>query len=348
MSGTSIAPQPLIRFGPMSLSLTHLPSTRLSHLAPGIALCVGLALAATALHALPGLGVLSAMILAILLGMALHNVWGTPHWAKAGATFAVRRLLRLAIVLLGLQLTVGQLGQVGVRGLAIIAATLAATFIATKMLGRVLGVEAKLAELIAAGTAVCGASAVIAVDGVTRASDEDVAYAVACVTVFGGIAMFLYPALVPLLHLAPSAYGLWAGASIHEIAQVVAAGFQDGTVAGHAATIAKLARVSLLAPLVLTLGFTRARGAKASVPLPGFVLGFVAMVLLNSAAVIPPTIKADIATLTTFLLAMSLAAMGLGTDIAKLKAKGLRPLLLGAAAWIFIAGFSLVLVETLL
>lgn len=334
----------------MSLSLTHIPTTRLSHLLPGIALCAALALAAMALHALPGLGVLSAMILAILLGAGLHNVWGTPHWAKAGATFAVRRLLRLAIVLLGLQLTVAQLGQVGIRGLAIIAATLAATFIATKMLGRLLRVDAKLAELIAAGTAVCGASAVIAVDGVTHATDEDVAYAVACVTVFGGIAMFLYPALVPLLHLAPSDYGLWAGASIHEIAQVVAAGFQDGTVAGHAATIAKLARVSLLAPLVLTLGIVRARGAKAeraTVPLPGFVLGFVAMVLLNSAAVIPPAIKADIASLTTFLLAMSLAAMGLGTDIAKLKAKGLRPLALGAAAWIFIAGFSLVLVKAL-
>lgn len=333
-----------------SLSLA-IPSQAANRVLPGVALCAGMALAATALHAVPGLGVFSAMILAILLGMLLHNLVGTPEWAKAGATFAVKRILRVAIVLLGLQLTVQQLGQVGAAGLCIIAVTLSVSFLFTRWLGRLLGVEEKLAILIAAGTAVCGASAVIAVDGVTRAPDEDVAYAVACVTVFGGIAMFLYPALAPLVDLSPNAYGLWAGASIHEIAQVVAAAFQRGTEAGHAGTIAKLARVSLLAPLVLVLGISRAQKTNtdhARPPLPGFVLGFVAMVLLNSLVTIPPALKTDIAGLTTFLLALSLAAMGLGTDIVRLRAKGLRPLALGAAAWLFIAGFSLLLVKNLM
>jgi uncharacterized integral membrane protein (TIGR00698 family) len=318
-------------------------------LLPGIGLCALLALAATALHALPGLGAFSAMILAILLGMAFHNLVGTPGWAQAGAVFSVRRILRLAIVLLGLQLTVQQLAQVGMTGLFIVVATLTVSFLFTRWLGGVLGVEEKLSTLIAAGTAVCGASAVVAVDGVTHAPDEDVAYAVACVTVFGGIAMFLYPALGPALP--PHVYGLWTGASIHEIAQVVAAGFQRGPEAGHAATIAKLARVSLLAPLVLVLGFRRRRDTAAAggpLPLPGFLLAFVATVLLNSVVVVPAAIKADIAMMTTFLLALSLAAMGLGTDIAKLRAKGLRPLALGAAAWLFIAGFSLLLVEELM
>lgn len=338
----------------MSLSLPVCRPTPFFHLRallPGIGLCALLALAATALHMLPGLGAFSAMIVAIALGMAFHNLAGTPHWAQAGAIFSVRRILRLAIVLLGLQLTVQQLAQVGLTGLFIVAASLAACFLFTRWLGGVLGVEKKLATLIAAGTAVCGASAVIAVDGVTRAPDEDVAYAVACVTVFGGLAMFLYPEIAPLLALGPRAYGLWAGASIHEIAQVVAAAFQRGPEAGHAATIAKLARVSMLAPLVLTLGIFRPRNpgaTRAGLPVPGFLLGFVAMVLLNSLVTIPPAIKADIAAVTTFLLALSLAAMGLGTDIAKLRAKGLRPLALGAAAWLFIAGFSLLLVKGLM
>lgn len=335
------------------MSSSALPLSRTVHphwrrLLPGIALCAGLAAAATALHAVPGLSILSAMILAILLGMLFHNLAGTPAWAKPGAAFSVRWILRGAIVLLGLQLTVQQLREAGLTSLAVIAVTLAASFVFTKALGRVLKVDAKLAELIAAGTAVCGASAVIAVDSVTRAPDEDVAYAVACVTVFGGIAMFAYPALYPLLGLTPHAYGLWAGASIHEIAQVIAAAFQHGADAGHTATIAKLARISLLAPLVLILGLVRARqGAARSgpLPLPAFVLGFVAMVALNSAVAIPARLHADLNQVTAFLLALSLAAMGLHTDIRKLRAKGLRPLLLGAAAFVFIAVFSLALIR---
>ncbi len=325
-------------------TLPFVPAGR--RILPGVALCAALAALATALHAAPGLGVFSAMILAILLGALFHNLVGTPGWARPGAAFSVRWILRGAIVLLGLQLTVQQLGEAGLSSLAIIAATLIASFVFTKWLGRVLGVERKLAELIAAGTAVCGASAVIAVDGVTRASDEDVAYAVACVTVFGGCAMFVYPLLPDILHLSPRAYGLWAGASIHEIAQVIAASFQQGPAAGHFATIAKLARVSMLAPLVLVLGMHKPGApSRGKLPLPGFVLGFIAMVCINSINLLPANLHTDLTQLTAFLLALSLAAMGLGTDIAKLRAKGLRPLLLAAAAWLFIAGFSLTLIE---
>jgi len=215
----------------------------------------------------------------------------------------------------------------------------------------VLGVEAKLTELIAAGTSICGASAVIATNTVTNAPDEDVAYAVACVTVFGTIAMFGYPLLPALLHLSPRAYGLWTGASIHEIAQVVAAAFQDGKDAGQFGTIAKLSRVMMLAPVVLTLGYLASRGAAhhgrmaARAPLPWFVLGFIALVGLNSVVAIPAAAKAFAIPATTFLLSMALAAMGLETDIAKLKAKGLRPFFLGLAAFLFIATFSLTLVH---
>lgn len=318
---------------------------------PGLLLTAGIAASSFALRKLPGMSVLSPMILSIAIGMAFHNIVGTPSWAKAGVVFSLRRILRFAIILLGLQLTASQVLAVGGSGLAVVVATLAATFIATTLIGRWMGIEPKLVQLIAAGTSICGASAVIATNTVTDAPDEDIAYAVACVTVFGSIAMFLYPMLPGVLHLDPHAFGLWAGSSIHEIAQVVAAAYQDGTQAGDFATIAKLSRVMMLAPVIILLGLlARSRsadgqGKRAKVPMPWFVIGFIALVGLNSVVSIPATIKAPVGLGTTFMLSMALAAMGLETDIGKLRAKGLKPALLGLIAFCFIAGFSLLLIK---
>jgi uncharacterized integral membrane protein (TIGR00698 family) len=306
-----------------------------------------------ALRQLPGLGLFSPMVLSIMAGIVFHNVIGTPARAKAGVIFSLRRILRFAIILLGLQLTAQEVIEVGARGMAVIASTLAATFLFTTWLGRMIGVDRKLTELIAAGTSICGASAVIATNTVTQARDEDVAYAVACVTVFGSIAMFAYPLLPTILHLDAYAFGLWSGASIHEIAQVVAAAFQDGKQAGEFATIAKLSRVMMLAPTVIALGLLAARRAgrpghahsHAKPPLPWFVLGFIALVIVNSIATVPPEARGVIVPATTFLLSMALAAMGLETDLARLKAKGVRPFILGFSAFLFIAGFSLMLVK---
>lgn len=320
---------------------------------PGLLLTTTIAGAAFALRLAPGLSTFSPMILAILIGIGFHNLIGTPRRARPGVVFSLRRILRFAIILLGLQLTAAQVIEVGPKGMGVIALTLLCTFLFTTWLGRVLGIDRRLSELIAAGTSICGASAVVAMNTVTGARDEDVAYAVACVTVYGSIAMFTYPFLPGLLHLDPRAYGLWAGASIHEIAQVIAAAFQDGRQAGEFATIAKLFRVMMLAPVVITVGVAATRRARRAghahgstkAPMPWFVIGFVALVGLNSVVQMPADLRAIIATSTTFLLSIALAAMGLETDIANLRAKGLRPLVLGLAAFLFISGFSLALVK---
>jgi uncharacterized integral membrane protein (TIGR00698 family) len=322
-------------------------------LAPGLGLTAAIALIATGLHGLPMVSSFSPMILAILIGMVFHNVVGTPAIARPGVTFSMKRILRLAIILLGLQLTAAQVAAVGLTGVAIIVAGLVCTFGFTVLMGRALRVDPKLAELIAAGTSICGASAVICTNTVTEARDEDVVYAVACVTVFGSLAMFLYPLLPGLLHLDSHAFGLWTGASIHEIAQVVAAAFQDGQQAGQFGTVAKLTRVMMLAPVVISLGVIAARRASRAAPaekrkappLPWFVLGFIALVALNSLVPVPASIKPAAAGVTTFMLSMALAAMGLETEFGKLRAKGLRPLLLGAFAWLFIGGFTLTLIK---
>lgn len=326
---------------------------KITKLIPGLAVSGGLVALAFGLRSLPGIALFSPMILAILIGMAFHNLVGTPKRAVPGVKFAMRHILRFAVALLGLQLTTQQLAEVGVTGVTIIAATLACTFLLTKWLGARLGVEARLTELIAAGTSICGASAVVAVNTVTDAHDEDVAYAVACVTLFGTVAMFVYPLLPGLLHLAPHGFGLWAGASIHEVAQVVAAAFQDGKEAGEFGTIAKLARVGMLAPVVMILAVLAPPAAhsphaapRKKVVVPGFVIGFVGLVLFNSAVKIPEALHHGTALLTTILLSVALAALGLETDIRKISGKGLKPMVLAAAASLFIACFSLILVKT--
>lgn len=320
--------------------------------APGLALVAATGGIGLAARGLIGGGVVSAPIAAILSGMAVRAVIGRPDWAAPGVAFAMRRLLRIAVALLGLQLTAAGIASIGVAGVGILAATLAATFAFTVWLGRRLGVEAGLAELIAAGTAVCGASAVAAVNAVTGARHEDVTYAIACVTIFGTLSMLLYPLLAGPLGLDSHGFGLWAGASIHEVAQVVAAAFQAGPDAGELGTVAKLTRVMMLAPLVSTLILLAARRrpeAGRSLPLTGlvpmFVVAFIVLALVNSTGVVPSALRHGAAELTTVLLTAALAAMGLETAPRRLAAKGMRPLALAAAAWVFIAGFSLALIE---
>jgi uncharacterized integral membrane protein (TIGR00698 family) len=318
----------------------------------GILLTVAIAATAFGLRLIPGLSIASPMIIAVGIGIAANAAVGVPVWAHAGLSFVLRRVLRFAIVLLGLQLTAAQVIDVGAVGIGIIAVTLVSTFFFTVWLGRTLGVDRKLTELIAAGTSICGASAIIATNTVTRARGEDAAYAVACVTVFGSIAMFVYPLLASVLPLDAHAYGLWAGASIHEVAQVAAAAFQGGPEAGEVGTVTKLSRVIFLAPLIITLGALAVRRASPdddgktapSAPVPWFVLGFAGLILLNSFMPLPPAAKSAAGTFTSFLLTMALAAMGLQISIARLRDRGIRPLLLGLGATLFIAGFSLTLV----
>lgn len=322
---------------------------------PGLLLATAVALGAFALGRVPGLTGFNPLILAILIGILVRALAGMPAKARPGVVLSVRGLLRFAIVLLGLQLTAGQVAQVGAAGIAVIAATVVCTFGFTVLLGRAMGVERGLTELIAAGTSICGASAVVAANTVTRARDEDVAYAVACVTVFGSVAMMVYPMLSGPIGLDARAYGIWAGASIHEVAQVVAAAFQGGSEAGEFGSVAKLSRVMMLAPVVIALSLlasSRARGGgtcgRGRAPVPWFVLGFIAMVGINSIVAIPAEAKAAIAMATTFLLSLALAGMGLETDLAKLRARGIRPLVLGGASSLFIAALSLGLIKAFL
>ena len=308
-------------------------------------LTVAIAAVAFVLSGLPYLGVLSPMMLAVFLGVMFHALIGVPVACNEGVKFSLKKLLKVAIVFLGFQLSIAQLFAVGLQGLLVIGVTLSSTFFFCLWVGKKLGLDPRLTRLIAAGSSICGASAVVATNTVIRGKDEHVAYAISVVTLFGFLSMLLFPVAAHLMNLTPEIFGFWAGTSIHETAQVIGAAFQGGTVSGETGTVAKLARVMFLVPVILILGFSskdrndeQAGPVKAkSFPVPWFVVGFVVLVALNSVWTLEPALQHNIKLGNKFLLTVALAAMGLQMNFSKLKEAGARPLYLGALAWIFVS-----------
>lgn len=318
---------------------------------PGLVLVAVITTSAYGLRHLPHMSQFSPMILAIFVGMLFANVVGVNASAATGISLSGKRVLRLAVALLGLQISFAQLGDIGARGIGFAALGLGSTFLFTLGVGRLMGVDRHLSCLLAAGTSVCGASAVAAANAVTGADDEDVSYAVACITLFGTIAMFLFPFIGLVAAMSERAYGLWIGLSVHEVAQVVGAGFQGGNEAGEIAVVTKLARVMMLAPLVVGLSLLVSRpngqgageGRKVQL-VPFFVVGFLVLAAVNSLGILPDLLRQPLVAVTPILLTAAMGALGLGTNISRLKRHGLPPLLLAGAASVFIAGISYLMV----
>lgn len=322
----------------------HILPQGLQRVLPGLALSAGLAALGLLVWQASGhYALVSPMIVAMIIGIALGNSGVVRADTSPGTAVALRPVLRTGIVLLGFRLTLGDLSQLGIPGLAALAAVVTVTFFAIRRMGRLLGVSPKLSELIAAGSSICGASAVLGMNTATRARDEDIAYAIACVTVFGSLSMLLFPLLQPLAGFDDHAFGIWAGAAIHEVAQAVGAGWSVSDTAGDSATITKLSRVLLLAPMVFGAGLLRHRkgglegGTAGGLPVPWFVFGFLACIGVNTFVPFPQTVVAGLQLISTFMLAAALGAMGYETRLAALRMQGLRPLLLGFFGWLFIS-----------
>lgn len=312
-------------------ALRGLRPRRLADPTPGLALIGMVVAGAFALNrAVPSASpLLWAMGLGVLAAPFMHG----RKPATAGIKLSATHLLRLGVALLGLRVSVGELAVMGLGGVAVAAGTIVSTLFATVWLGRRLGVPDKLALLIGTGSAICGASAIAAMDSVTRAREEHVGYAVATVTLFGTIAMLALPALSGLLGLTGTQGGMWAGGSVHEVAQSTAAGAVISAAALKMATLVKLCRVVLLAPVVAIVGGRAGERSSRSVRVPWFVVAFLVLVGVRSALPLPVGLLQAATVASTLLLASGLAALGLGVRVAALRAAGLRPLLLGLAAW---------------
>jgi len=316
-------------------------AARISAVLPGLGLSLLISLIAIRIRDATGIAAMNPVVVALVGGIALRAAFGLPVWLRPGTAFAVRPVLRAAIVLLGLQVTAGQLLSVGAGALGLAFLSVALTIPFTIWLGGRLGVSPALSQLIGTGTGICGASAIVAANQVAGGRQEDVAYSLAVITLFGTAALLLYPELAPLLGLSPRVYGLWAGSSIHEVVQAVGAAAAGGPQAVEVGTITKLARVVMLAPAVLALGawVQRGRGTSKSVkaPMPWFAFGFLGMVALASTHLLPLPVIGWSKFAVPLMLAASVAALGLNTDLRALKAEGIRPLLLGFAATLFIS-----------
>lgn len=312
---------------------------------PGLLLCLGGGGVSLLLNQF--VPTVSALLFAIVLGAVLGNLWQVPTALTPGVAVAGKRVLRFGIILLGLQLVLGDLLELGAGMIAVAATVVAVGILATVLIGRAMGIPTKQRLLIACGFSICGAAAVAACDGVLEADDEDVATGIALVVLFGTIMIPVAPLIVSLLRLGPELGGLFAGAGIHEVAQVVAAAGIIGGGALKGAVIVKLTRVLMLAPVMAILGIMRRRETAGNTQIkrpplvPLFVIGFLVMVGVASLEIIPPQALNVVKIIQTACLATAMFALGLGVRITSLIRVGPKPLLLGAASTILIAGLAL-------
>lgn len=312
----------------------------------GLLVCLAVALVATALGT--RVPVVGAPVFAILIGAAFASTGRMPAVVLPGARWCSKTLLQWSIVLLGTSLSVHELAQGGARSLPLMLGTFVVVLVLAYVAGRMLGLDRNVRRLLGVGTAICGGSAIAAVSSVIDADQADIAYSLGAVFLFNVVAVIVFPALGHLMHLTQHAFGIWAGTAINDTSSVVAAGFSYGHDAGTTGVIVKLTRTLLIVPIVLFYAWRRAAALRAegrSVPwrqiMPWFVLWFVLAALLNSLGWIPAPAQAPLHELALFAIVVALAGVGVGTDVARIRSAGFRPLALGAILWAAIALASL-------
>lgn len=322
-------------------------AARLLAAAPGLlaaAAAVGLSLA---VHAL--VPVLPAMTLAVLLGLLAANLPGVGAWtagaARPGLDFAGKHLMRAGIVVLGLKVSLVDVLGLGWQALLLITGVVLAAFAGTYAISRLFRLPPRVSLLIATGFSICGASAIGAMAAVRRIRQPETVLPVALVTLCGTLAIGVLPLLVQPLGLGPEEFGAWAGASVHDVGQVVATAQTAGTTALAAAVVVKLTRVMLLAPMVAAAGLHHRRtacdGAGLPPVVPLFVLGFVALAGLRSTGWLPLPVLDAAAVLQDLLLGMALFGLGSAVRVGALLHTGARALLAALASWLLIAVLGL-------
>ena len=318
---------------------------------PGVLLSVVVAAAATFIADARG-G--PTLLYALLIGMALHAaVMGGS--AKPGIDFSARRILRLGVALLGARITMEQIGSLGWYNGSLVVAGVAVTIAFGVAMSRVFGVPRRLGLLTGGATAICGASAAIAIATVLPRdgeSERELIFTVAGVTVLSTVAMVFYPLAATAFGLSPSQAGIFLGGTIHDVAQVVGAGYSVSHEVGDVAVLTKMLRVAMLLPVVLALSVAfRIRNKEKDVQgggrrrgdplLPPFLLGFIALLVLASAGMIAPPVGAALNGLSRACLVVAIAAVGLKTSLLEVRKVGLRAALLLAAEALFLVAFVL-------
>lgn len=338
---------------------------RCPHFRRGVALTTGVAVLAIGLSYLPGFSHVGALSLALLLGLAVRGCWGVPAEQAVGISFSARHLLRIGIVLIGVRLNFDLLSQAGPRIFILAASIIVTGLYVITWLGRRCGLPGMQALLLAVDSSICGASAVAAAAPVIRARQEDIALVVPICSLIGTFGLLSLAIVQHALDLTPSTFGILSGATLHEVAQVMAAASIVPN-ALEAGTVTKLMRVALLAPAVLMLGVVLARrhkgdGTGKQTSLRGmlgpvwFVFGFLIVGAIHTLArVVFPHHLDDIdrtgshlLTISSLLMTMAMAGLGLQVDFAQLRKNALRTTAVALAGWLLLVALACVEIHLL-
>lgn len=307
----------------------------------GVGICFAVAAASVLLEeVIPG-GLLGASIIALFMGTILNSFFH-PKWIKPALKFTSKRILKLAIILLGASLSMATIVSVGGQTFFVMVFTFAMCFGGGYFVRKLFGLNWKLGNLISAGTGICGGSAVAAIAPVIDADDKDIAFAMSSTFLFDMVMIALYPLMGKALGMNDIAYGIWAGTSVNDTASVVASGYAFSEAAGDFATMVKLTRTIAIIPTVLVFAWVGTRikkkelqaqsgGGKVNILkiVPWFICGFLALAAANSLGWIPANVSALLKTASKFLMVTALAAIGLNTSLLDFKKAGLRPMFYG-------------------
>ncbi|MCE5261976.1 MAG: YeiH family protein [Deltaproteobacteria bacterium] len=330
---------------------------------PGFALVIIISMLARFIQGqltVNGKEVVSAVAIAIILGVLTRNLIGMPESCRPGANFAVKRLLRVGIALMGAQLSLGQVLKTGASSVLIVATCIVLAILVVRFVSIRMGMSDRLGTLLGVGTSICGVSAIVATAPAIEAKEEETSMAVATITIFGLLAVLFYPLLGMSLGLSDRFFGTWAGTAVNDTSQVVATGLIFSQQAGEIATVVKLTRNLFMAPVIVALSWFylrrrqaegemkgEGRGIKLQQAVPLFVLGFVGMAVLNSLGAFPSSIRNGIHNVSQFLIVAALAGVGLETNVVAMRKIGLRPFYAGLCAAIFMAVVSFGLITVM-
>lgn len=315
---------------------------------PGISLCaVGASVALWLSLSLPGY--IGGPIVAVVLGIIFGNIVGIPATAESGVAWMSRSGLRIAIILMGARVTMGEALQGGAAAFAFLSFTMSTAALLVFALGRWMQLPSGLRTLLAVGTAVCGNSAIAATAPLIKAEQREVSLAVAIITLFGTLGVLTFPVLGATLHLSPEEFGVWAGSAINDTSQVLAAGTAYGSAAADVATIVKLTRNALMAPILIFISFkasgdaTKLKWTVALVKsIPLFVVAFLGMALANSIGLVPGGLRTAMLQSSHLLILAALVGIGLQTRLAQVGTVGFRPFVVGLGAAVGLAAVALV------
>lgn len=298
---------------------------------------------------------ISPLALCVAFGFLIANLRSWPAFATEGTALAGKTLMRIGVALLGAQVSLISLKAIGMKGVITVIAVVCFTIFGILVLSKLFKMSGDLGLLIGVGFGVCGATAVAAIRPQTRATQEETSYAIALISLCGTLSIFVLPFLGHLMGLSDQTFGAWAGAAVHDVGQVIATASLWSDEAVKSAVVIKLARVCLLAPIVLILSirhrrYLTAQGESAhtsvKVPLiPFFVLGFIAVATINNLFEIPTGLHDATLLTSKIFLGAGLVALGSGVRWSSIKAIGPRPMLMGMIAWIIVAGIALAAVR---